>query len=363
MAHADVDSAVQQIIAPAVNPVAPTKAPVGLVVGVINREGFRKTYAWGATTLGGATAPDGDSLFEVASISKTFTATLLAKAVVDGKMNLNTPISSNPCEANTVSAFCYQGTPSTFLNLATHTAGLPETIPGGGDLDSFSRQDVNGYLSTYKIAQAPGTVYSYSNLGFGYLADLISDQEGESFNDLIQNQITSVLGMGNTKVVLSAAELAQLAVTNPGYSAGLTTLPDFAPERLYDFTDQSGLAGSAAVHSTANDLLTYLSAEMGITQSPLSQAMALSQIERFTHAPDTRALAVALGWELLPEQNIIFHSGDLPGFDSFLGYNTQTGVGVVVLSNSSLYASQGQALVYYDQSTDLGVQLLLSQLN
>jgi D-alanyl-D-alanine-carboxypeptidase/D-alanyl-D-alanine-endopeptidase len=357
-AFGDIDATVHQIFDPAMNPQAPTKAPVGLIVGVITRDGFRKVYGWGATTLGGASTPDGDTLVEVASITKTFTATLLAQAVIDGKIALNSPISNSDCDAETVSAFCFKGTPNTYLNLATHTAGFPATIPGGEDLDYFSRQDVDQYLSTFKLRGAPGKAYYYSNLGYGYLADLISDQEGETFNELVEDQITSVLGMSDTKVVLSGNELLEM---NPGYSAGLTTLPDYAPERLYDFTDQSGLAGSAAVHSTANDLLTFLSSAMGITQSPLSDAMALAQIPRFSHAPDKRALAVGLGWEMLVDEHITFHSGDLPGFDSFMGYNTQTGVGVVVLSNTSLYASVGGRLDYYDQSTDLGVQFLLAQ--
>jgi D-alanyl-D-alanine-carboxypeptidase/D-alanyl-D-alanine-endopeptidase len=355
VSRADVDTTIHRIFDRAMDPQAPTKAPVGMVVAVVTRDGFRQIYSWGKTRLNGSVPPDGDTLFEVASISKTFTATLLAQAVVDGKVDLNTPISRDACHAQTVSSFCYKGTPTTYLNLATHTAGLPETIPGGEDLDYFSRSDVDHYLSSFKLARAPGSAYRYSNLGFGYLADLLSDNEGETFNQLVQDQITSVLGMNHTKVVLSSRELQDF---DPGYSAGLTAPPGFEAERVYDFTDRSALAGSAAVHSTANDLLVYLSAEMGVTQSPLADAMALSQVERFTHYPESRKLAVALGWEMIPDRNVIFHSGALPGFDSFMGYNTVTGVGIVVLSNTSLYESVKHRLVYYDQSTDLGLDVL-----
>jgi D-alanyl-D-alanine-carboxypeptidase/D-alanyl-D-alanine-endopeptidase len=224
---------------------------------------------------------------------------------------------------------------------------------------------VDGFLSTFRLSSLPGAAYAYSNLGFGLLADLLSDREGESFNQLVHDQIAGPLGMNHTEVTLSAGQ-----VLNPGYSAGFSTLPDFASERLYDFTDQSGLAGAAAVHSTVNDLLTYISDEMASEmkapfQGDLADAMALSLVPRFSHAPDIRPLAVALGWEILVDHDIIFHSGDLPGFDSFIGFNPITGVGVVILSNTSMYqfdsTTQGGQLVYYDQSTDLGMQILFSQ--
>jgi D-alanyl-D-alanine-carboxypeptidase/D-alanyl-D-alanine-endopeptidase len=350
----EVDHAVRQISNAAMKPAASDKHPVALVIGVVTRDGIQKTYGYGATQFGGSVTPDGDTLFEVASVTKTFTATLLAQELIDGKIQLDDPINQAPCNASSVSAFCYHGTSSTFLDLATHTASFPDA-PGlpGYALDTYSRADIDNYLAGYTLKKTPGTAYKYSNLGFGYLADLLSDREGKTFNDMISEKITRVLGLNNTAVLLSEDQQARM---NPGYRAGYNSGPDFETERLYRFSDSSGLAGAAAIHSTANDLLKYLSAEIGVTSTPLSAAMQLSQTKEFSHAPSTAALAVALGWEILDASNIIFHSGALPGFDSFIGFNLDSGLGVVVLTNTSFYIRG----VGYDQSTDLGIQLLFN---
>ncbi|MDR3607857.1 MAG: serine hydrolase [Oligoflexia bacterium] len=356
-----VDAIVRQVIDPTMNPPAPTKHPVGLVVGVVTQEGIQVVYGFGSIVLGGADIPNGDTLFEIASISKTFTATLLAQEVGQGKIQLNDPVSADRCTWQMVSAFCYHGVPTTYLDLATHTAGLPVSpdFPGYR-LDEYTRPEIDRYLADFSLKHAPGTAYWYSNLGFGYLGDLLTDLEGESYDRLVTERIADVLGMNHTRVILTPDEEAQL---QSGYTAGLDGSPDFEKAPLYHFTDQSALSGSAAIHSTANDLLIYLAGEMGLERasplSSLSDAMDLSQIPRFSHAPDILPFSVALGWEILDIGDITFHSGALPGFDSFVGFQRDLGIGVVVLSNTSFYVpDQSGALVGFDQATGLGVQLI-----
>ena len=117
------------------------------------------------------------------------------------------------------------------------------------------------FLSTYQLTRDVGATYEYSNLGAGLLGHILALRAGMDYESLVKTRITGPLGMTSTAITLTPALQARLA---PGHDRTLQ------PTKNWDLTS---LAGAGALRSSANDMLTFLAAEMGYTQSPLAPAM------------------------------------------------------------------------------------------
>lgn len=131
---------------------------------------------------------DGDTVFEIGSITKTFTSLLLTEMVTQGEVKLDDPVSEYLTgKAKMPSRNDKQ---ITFLDLATHTSGLPR-LPSGipasdeNPYSAYSVEQLYEFLSNYKLLFDPGTHYDYSNLGFGLLGHVLALRVGRSYEDLL----------------------------------------------------------------------------------------------------------------------------------------------------------------------------------
>jgi hypothetical protein len=179
-----------------------------------------------------------------------------------------------------------------------------------------------GVPVVYKLPRDPGATWEYSNLGFGLLGDLIARRAGTDYERLVKARVTGPLGMPGTTVSLTPDQRARLAV---GHDSSLRKVANW---------DLPTLAGAGGLRSTANDLMTFLAAEMGLTPSPLETAMALTlQVRRPTGAGP---LEQALGWEVLhlPTGDIVQHGGGTGGYHTFVAFSPKRRVGVVILTNA-----------------------------
>ena len=239
------------------------QAGIGIVVGVIDADG-RRVVADGA--LDDKKPLNGDTLFEIGSISKVFTSLLLADAVQRGEVALTDPVAKFlPADVKVSER---GGKKITLQDLATHTSGLPR-LPGNllpadaaNPYADYTAKQLYEFLATYKLPRDIGSQYEYSNLGGGFLGHALARRAGTSYETLLRNRITAPLGLKSTTITLSDALKQRLAVGH-----------DESGKRASNW-DPGVLEGMYAIRSTANDLLEFLSAELGYTKTPLAAAMA-----------------------------------------------------------------------------------------
>jgi serine-type D-Ala-D-Ala carboxypeptidase/endopeptidase len=291
-----------------------------LVFGVVDGD-HSEVVAFG--TLDGGKAPDGDTVYEIGSITKTFTATLLAQAVLAGRMTLDTPVAQLLPDFKIPSR---GGLEITLGELATQHSGLPRLptnmLPKDA-ADPYADYDatkLKAFLAEYELPRDPGAAYEYSNLGFGLLGYALAQSEHTAWGALTGERILASLGMTMSGTALSDAMRAHLAAGHDDTGTAVNN---------WDF---DALAGAGAIRSTANDMLRYLKANMGIDQSPLAAAMKLAQQPR---SDFTKTIRIGLAW-MTTRKGIIWHNGGTGGYRSFLGFTADGRRGVVVLSNTAV---------------------------
>lgn len=303
------------------------KQAIGILIATRDRKGINCVYAAGSSGRPGV-ALDGDSLFEIASVTKTFTATMLADLVTRGEVALDDPVSRFLPPA--VHLPERNGKQITLLDLATHTSGLPR-VPGnlqsedaGNPYANYHVEHLYQFLSECNLQRDIGVEYDYSNLGYGLLGQALALKIGTSWEAAVTEQILRPLGMTDTAVTLPAALRLRLAA---GHNASGQPVPNW---------DIPGMPGMGALRSTANDLLKFLVANMELSSPLLGEAL------RLTHQPQRQAWSpatmIGLAWQIGHEdhRDIIRHSGSTGGYASFIGFDPVQQIGVIVLANSAV---------------------------
>ena len=272
-----------------------------------------------------------DSVFEIGSITKTFTGTMLAKLVYDGKVGKDDPVKNYlPL---TLKQSSLNGKEMTLVQLANHTSGLPFE-PGNVRNDArypfdkyapyknYNTERLYDYLVHQLVLQStPGEKRTYSNLGGGLLGHILTLITKKSYEELMNETICKPLGMSSTFVELTADR--KRGMVHGRYPNG-----DVLP-----FVDGDGgvLAGCGAIKSSARDLAKYLRANMtDTTYFYLSQKPTKQFDEHFSGA---------LGWAPYSERGKVHQGayGATPGFTCGVIFERNTRVGVVVLTNISAY--------------------------
>ena len=304
---------------------------VGLVVGAVT-SGARSIVPVGRVRAPDGPAPRADSLFEIGSVTKVFTALLLAEAVTRGELSLDTPVGDLLPEVDVPTR---EGVVITVEHLATHTAGLPSNpMPlaaalrtqwkarDGDPWEAIDRAALMAALARTRVRRTPGTGrIVYSNMGAGVLGHALVAAAGcEDFGELVRSRVCEPLRMADT-VLLPDPEQAEREVVGHRRRR--------RPTGHWQIT---GLPGAGALRSTATDMLTFLQAQLCPEDTPLGPAIALTHQQR---RPGKR-LGIGLGWLRLPvrrDRVMLWHNGGTGGFRSFVGFVPDTGVGAVVLAN------------------------------
>jgi CubicO group peptidase (beta-lactamase class C family) len=285
----------------------------GMVIGVIEPSG-RRVIAYGRLDADDPRTPDGDTLFELGSITKLFTALLLADMVDKGEVGLEDPAAKYLAPGMTLPDF--DGREITLLDLVTHTSGLPNFPP-----NLHSQRSLADFLAGYRLPRRPGTLWQYSSLGVGLLGDLLAWREKTDYETLVKSRVLGPLGMRSTAITLTAEEAQRLA---PGHTAKWSRAPNW---------DRPVLAGAAAIRSSANDMLTFLAAELGYVKTPLSGAMgSMLTVRRPTDWPSD---AQAIGWLVSQTEmgEVVHHEGETAGYRTYVAYDPNRRTGIVVLAN------------------------------
>jgi CubicO group peptidase (beta-lactamase class C family) len=316
------DSAIRAIIKDRVD----SKRSSGIAVGILDPDGRTRVFAYGAS---GTNRPiDANSVFEIGSITKTFTATTLADMVVKGEVKLDDPVGKYlPSSSHVPSR---NGKEITLVDLATQSSGLPRMPSNFAPKDQtnpyadYTEQQAIDFVSSYQLTRDVGSKYEYSNLGMGLLGIALTRREGTSYEQLVRKHVIDPLHMNDTRVAFTPSMKERLAL---GHDDAGSVVSNW---------DIPGLAGAGALRSTVNDMLKYLAANVDPSHSPLASAIEMAHVKR--HGTDNPNLNLGLAWHILTTQyanNITWHNGGTGGYRTFIGFDSARHAGIVVLSNSN----------------------------
>ena len=324
----------------------------GISVGLINEEGV-KTFNFGEIKKGSGIEPTSDTIYEIGSMTKTFTAILTVKLQEEGLLSLNDPITKFIPE---FAGSDFDKNRITLHHLITHTSGLLEIplkeypkaiikrlfrLNNGKFFPPLYSYDTSKFLDkvySIKLKDNPGTAFRYSNTGVGLLGKILERITNSSYEELVKDRICKELDMKSTGISIPEEQKKRLAT---GY---LYTGQEAEPIHI------PAIASAGSICSTASDIIKFLKANLGLTDSSLSSVLEYCQNTRIAPKIDTlmklllrrsyhpKSFDVGLGWAMFgfDDMEIMGHNGGTEGFSTLMNMNLDKKIGVVVLTNHAL---------------------------
>jgi D-alanyl-D-alanine-carboxypeptidase/D-alanyl-D-alanine-endopeptidase len=303
----------------------------GVTIGIV-QHGERRVFAFGTAKP--------DSIFEIGSITKTFTGLILAQMVEQGLVKLDEPV-RELLPVGTVAK--PQGTEVSLLDLTTQDSGLPrmpdnfKSANPDNPYADYGAANLYQYISEHGLEKVGSPKFLYSNLGVGLLGQALSNRARVPYPTLLAQQVTVPLGMRDTVVTLSAAQQGRFI---EGHGAD---------HRAAHPWDLDALAGAGAIRSTANDMLTYLEAQLHPEKLPSNHSATgrtLPAALKDTHELRADALPgmqIGFGWLYITATGTYWHNGGTGGFSSFAFFNPKGDYAGVVLLNTTVSATGSYA--------------------
>lgn len=296
----------------------------GIVLGLIDADGSTRVISYG--DAGPDTRPLGPkSVFEIGSITKTFTGALLADMVARGEMALDDPVQKYLPEGVIMPK--WGDRELTLMDLSTHHSGLPrlpdDFDPGdpSNPYADYTVEDLYEFLSGHELRREPGSEYEYSNLAVGLLGHVLELHSGMPYEALVRERILDPLDMDMTGMTLRG-ELAEWMTK--GHNGAGEVVP---------YWDVITLAGAGGLRSNMEDMLKYVAAQIGPPTSDIERAM------RLAHEPRVEldnGAAGGLGWGIrrIGMRRGLTHGGGTAGYSTMIGFDPDLGVGVIRLTNT-----------------------------
>ena len=331
------------------------------VWGVFDRDGL--VASGGAGDRGDGTAPDADTVYRIASCTKSVTATTLLGLVRDGLLSLDAPVTDFVPAFRSVALPTADSPVPTVRMLLTMSAGFPTDDPWGDRQESISDDELDDVLGAGLLFDSvPGTRFAYSNLGYALLGRVVAVVTGAPFTSVATERVLRPLGLDDT--VFAAADARGHVVT--GYRPHGSAWEALTTPGPGAFSPIGGL------FSTVRDLArwaSWLASAFEGTAPPFSEPAAanagpldtagrraMQQAMRMVPAEalpgSTRATGYGFG--LFVEHDpvvgsIVSHSGGYPGFSAHMRWSASTGLGVVAFEN----ATQAKVSVAATRAHDL----------
>jgi len=334
------------------------KTNAAMVIGLIDPNGTQ-FYGYGKLSNSSNATVNENTIFKIGSITKVFTTILLADMVNKGLINLDDPIEKYL--PSNVSVPQFNGHKITVEDLATHTSGLPEfpdnyctsffdlyksgvqdTVQFRTDLfnctKDYTFEQLYQALSNFTLTREPGSKSEYSSFGIDLLGHIMTLKSNmSSFDKLVERNIINVLGMNDTGFALSDALKSRLAVGH------------FNGQELPTMNWSKPIDPSGALHSTASDMLKFLSANMGLIKTKLDDAMQESHLIRHdtgyvlpnnlqaSDKNENMGVYIGLGWFITTNfgHEVIWHNGaTIGGYNAYMAFNPTTERGIVILCST-----------------------------
>jgi CubicO group peptidase (beta-lactamase class C family) len=296
----------------------------GVSIGVVEH-GKQSIFTYGAAKP--------DSIFEIGSISKTFTCLILSQMVEQGKVKFDTPV-RELLPPGTVAQPA--GDEITLLDIAIQHSGLPRMPDNFKPADpanpyaDYGAANLYAFLAKQSVAKPAKPDFVYSNLAMGLLGQALAVHSGLAYPSLMKEEVADPLGLKNTIVTLSPAQDARFI---EGHDA------DHKPAHHWDL---DALAGAGAIRSDISDMLTYIEANLhpeslkkvagNSPAATLSAALVQQHELRADVAPGMR---IALAWLYIEDSGDYWHNGGTGGFSSYAFFNLKGDYAAVVLLNTA----------------------------
>ncbi len=294
-----------------------------LVIGVY-KDGRSFVKGYGSVIKGSSEPPSQDKVFQLASITKLFTASLLQILCDRGVVHLDDRIADllhdkvilPPSAANT-----------TLRHLATHTSGFPglpqsfldKMTDEANPYKDLRTEDLYSYLKTCEGKKPEGS-FEYSNLGMGLLGHILALKAGGEYEQMVRQEILRPLGMNQTFVTIDSSNIGNII---QGYNEAGNPTPVWAG---------TVLTGAGFFLTTAQDMLSFIRANLDKT-SPLYPTLAKTHIRQFDGK-------TALGWmvpdgfdDFIGSKSLLWHNGMVGGYATYIAIDTVSSTGLIMLSN------------------------------
>ena len=319
-----------------VNIIANKYVKNGAMVGIINMHQEKLVFSFGSKSINENIPPDANTVFDIGSITKTFTAILTASMHLKGL--IKDDIVEHHLPSTLITLPTRNNEEITLLHLLTHTSGIPRTpheegstypLPPGYTTDNpyaaYTTEQVYDYLTNYcTLKFVPGTWWEYSNTGYGLLGHVLGLIDGTSYQDVLSRDIFNVLEMNHSSLFLTEDQKLNQAL---GHDSNNKIVPFFTANDIFQ--------GMGMIKSTLNDMFKYLEANMGLVNTPLRDAMDLT-FQKVMHQGSMGDQGMAwLILDLDDGQKIIYSGGNTIGHSSYMAFNQTKSTGVVLLFNSS----------------------------
>ena len=333
-------------------------------VGLINKD-KTQLFNYGEIKKGSGIAPTSDTIYEIGSMTKTFTAILTVKLQEEGLLSLDDPVTKFLPEFE---GSDFDKNKITLYHLITHTSGLVEVplkeypkaiikwvfrLNNGKIFPPLYSYDTSKFLDEVyqiKLKNNPGVTFRYSNTGVGLIGKILEHITGLSYEELIKDRICKPLGMDDTIICISEEQKERLAM---GYLyTGKEADPICIP----------AIESAGNIRSTVSDILKFLNANLGLADSSLLSVLEYCQqntrikpkisplmklLPRNSYHP--KSYEIGLGWVKINYDDIqvMGHNGGTEGFSTLMNMVLDKKTGVVVLTNHAL-----------KDSSRLGIDLL-----
>ena len=309
-----------------VKTIADSPKTAGVVVGAY-LNGEEKIYAAGLSSIKSKTPISENMIFEIGSITKTFTSAILLQLEKEGKLELTDPIQKYLPENVKMPTFQGDDTQITFEHISTHFSGLPR-MPSNFDkyvkdpTDPYAEypvEDIYEFLNGYKLTREPGETFEYSNLAVGLLGNLlVKIDDRKNYEELIQERIFKPLKMTSSTTELSKVDKKLLA--KPHQSGNETKNWNFP-----------AMAGAGAIKSNVQDILKYLKTLIeGTHPEIINEKLLISQRKIDEN------VSISYSWFRIKHEDgteTYFHNGATGGYSATLMFDRKNKAGVVILTN------------------------------
>jgi D-alanyl-D-alanine-carboxypeptidase/D-alanyl-D-alanine-endopeptidase len=301
----------------------------GVSIAVVDH-GVRRFFTYGVARQ--------SSIYEIGSITKTFTGLILSQMVEQGKVKLEDPV-RELLPAGTVQKPA--GPEISLLDVATQHSGLPRMPDNFKPVDEsnpyadYHASDMYAFLANHGVQRPGNATFLYSNYGFGLLGQALSVRGGEPYPQLLKDEVLDPLGMHDTAIALSPEQQARFL---PGHTG------DHRPAHAWDL---DAFAGAGAIRSTAPDMLIYLEANLHPDQvkrvNASAAASTISAAIVHDHELHAEALGgmnssqkIALAWLYNPATGDFWHNGATGGYSAYAFFNPKGDYAGVVLLNATI---------------------------
>ena len=317
---------------------------LGFALGVVRNGSLEFFHTHGFADLASSRPVTEDTVFRVASITKTFTAIAVMQLWEQGLIDIDAP-ANDYLRAYQLIPANTSWRPATVRHLLTHTAGIPEQVPRSGIFRTDFGESVklgrpvpslaDYYRGGLRLNAEPGTMFRYGDHGPATLGQIVEDVSGTSLNRYLREHVFEPLGMADTTLVRSEVVQSRLAI---GYKLSST-----GPKPVTD--REVVTAGAGGIYSTPKDMARYLAALLGggaNEHGTMLKPATLASMFAAQYQPDPRIPGMGLAfWRRTAGGHLVVeHQGIIPGFDSQILVAPDDGLGLMAFTNGASRAVQ-----------------------